>query len=95
MNDSVRLIVFLLVICIIYLYFLCNTCTSLLSGSTIKVGDKVRVKPSVTMPTYKWGSVTHRSVGTVTGKERTSVCDEQINQVWTISKNGNQKIKEH
>ncbi|XP_052077229.1 E3 ubiquitin-protein ligase HERC2-like isoform X2 [Mytilus californianus] len=35
-------------------------------GSTIKVGDKVRVKPSVTMPTYKWGSVTHRSIGTVT-----------------------------
>ncbi|KAK3100706.1 hypothetical protein FSP39_024049, partial [Pinctada imbricata] len=37
-------------------------------GSTpaIKVGDKVRVKSTVTMPTYKWGSVTHRSTGTVT-----------------------------
>ncbi|XP_052278368.1 E3 ubiquitin-protein ligase HERC2-like [Dreissena polymorpha] len=33
--------------------------------SNIKVGDKVRVKPSVVTPTYKWGSVTHRSVGTV------------------------------
>ncbi|KAK7486952.1 hypothetical protein BaRGS_00021768, partial [Batillaria attramentaria] len=32
----------------------------------IKVGDKVRVKQSVTTPTYKWGSVTHGSIGTVT-----------------------------
>ncbi|KAK6172413.1 hypothetical protein SNE40_016067 [Patella caerulea] len=32
----------------------------------IKHGDKVRVKPSVTTPTYKWGSVAHGSVGTVT-----------------------------
>ncbi|XP_021378315.1 E3 ubiquitin-protein ligase HERC2-like isoform X2 [Mizuhopecten yessoensis] len=36
------------------------------SSQPIKVGDKVRVKPSVTMPTYKWGSVTHHSIGTVT-----------------------------
>lgn len=36
------------------------------TGSSIKVGDKVRVRPSVVTPTYKWGSVTHRSVGTVT-----------------------------
>lgn len=41
--------------------------TFFITGSTIKVGDKVRVKPSVTMPTYKWGSVNHRSIGTVTG----------------------------
>jgi len=27
----------------------------------------VRVKPSVTTPKYKWGSVTHRSVGAVKG----------------------------
>uniref|UniRef100_A0A3Q2Y7Y6 E3 ubiquitin-protein ligase HERC2 n=1 Tax=Hippocampus comes TaxID=109280 RepID=A0A3Q2Y7Y6_HIPCM len=31
----------------------------------IKISDKVRVKPSVTTPKYKWGSVTHRSVGVV------------------------------
>ena len=31
----------------------------------IKVGDRVRVKPSVTTPKYKWGSVNHSSVGTV------------------------------
>ncbi|KAG2456459.1 HERC2 ligase, partial [Polypterus senegalus] len=31
----------------------------------IKIGDKVRVKTSVTTPKYKWGSVTHRSVGVV------------------------------
>ncbi|XP_060607151.1 E3 ubiquitin-protein ligase HERC2-like isoform X1 [Ruditapes philippinarum] len=36
------------------------------TNSSIKVGDKVRVKPSIVTPTYKWGSVTHRSVGTVT-----------------------------
>ena len=37
------------------------------NNQPIKVNDKVRVKPSVTTPTYKWGSVTHRSIGTVTG----------------------------
>ncbi|XP_061744248.1 E3 ubiquitin-protein ligase HERC2 isoform X2 [Nerophis ophidion] len=35
------------------------------SPSHIKIGDKVIVKPSVTTPKYKWGSVTHRSVGVV------------------------------
>ncbi|XP_056895397.1 E3 ubiquitin-protein ligase HERC2 isoform X2 [Takifugu flavidus] len=35
------------------------------SLSHIKIGDKVRVKPTVTTPKYKWGSVTHRSVGVV------------------------------
>ncbi|XP_023810269.2 E3 ubiquitin-protein ligase HERC2 isoform X5 [Oryzias latipes] len=35
------------------------------SPSHIKIGDKVRVKPAVTTPKYKWGSVTHRSVGVV------------------------------
>lgn len=34
----------------------------------IKVGDKVKVKASVTMPKYKWGYVNHDSVGIVTGK---------------------------
>ncbi|KAK7097783.1 E3 ubiquitin-protein ligase HERC2-like isoform X3 [Littorina saxatilis] len=33
---------------------------------TIRVMDRVRVKQSVTTPTYKWGSVTHGSIGTVT-----------------------------
>ncbi|KAG3262427.1 HECT and RLD domain containing E3 ubiquitin protein ligase 2, transcript variant X1 [Ictidomys tridecemlineatus] len=35
------------------------------SSSHIKIGDKVRVKASVTTPKYKWGSVTHQSVGIV------------------------------
>ncbi|XP_059922232.1 E3 ubiquitin-protein ligase HERC2 isoform X1 [Gadus macrocephalus] len=35
------------------------------SPSHIKIGDKVRVKPTVTTPKYKWGSVVHRSVGVV------------------------------
>ncbi|XP_065447200.1 E3 ubiquitin-protein ligase HERC2 isoform X2 [Chrysemys picta bellii] len=35
------------------------------SPSHIKIGDKVHVKTSVTTPKYKWGSVTHRSVGVV------------------------------
>ena len=30
------------------------------------MGDRVRVKPSVTTPKYKWGSVSHASVGVVT-----------------------------
>ncbi|XP_065932278.1 E3 ubiquitin-protein ligase HERC2 isoform X5 [Magallana gigas] len=32
----------------------------------ISVGDKVHVKPSVVTPTYKWGSVSHNCIGTVT-----------------------------
>ncbi|XP_038055580.1 E3 ubiquitin-protein ligase HERC2-like [Patiria miniata] len=36
-------------------------------GSNIKVGDRVRVTRNVTSPKYKWGSVSHQSVGTVTG----------------------------
>ncbi|KAH0501347.1 E3 ubiquitin-protein ligase HERC2 [Microtus ochrogaster] len=38
------------------------------SSSHIKIGDKVRVKASVTTPKYKWGSVTHQSVGLVKGQ---------------------------
>jgi E3 ubiquitin-protein ligase HERC2 len=30
------------------------------------VGDRVRVKSSVTTPKYKWGSVNHNSIGVVT-----------------------------
>ena len=36
----------------------------------LKVGDRVRVKASVTQPKYKWGSVTHRSIGVVTGRNK-------------------------
>lgn len=43
------------------------------STSHIKIGDKVRVKTSVTTPKYKWGSVTHRSVGVVKGNVASSV----------------------
>ena len=43
------------------------------NGQIIKVGDKVRVKPSVKKPTYKWGSVTHASIGTVTGEKHRGV----------------------
>ncbi|MGH0166749.1 UNVERIFIED_CONTAM: hypothetical protein FKN15_006610 [Acipenser sinensis] len=38
------------------------------SPSHVKIGDKVRVKASVTTPKYKWGSVTHRSVGVIKGQ---------------------------
>ncbi|XP_043075914.1 tripartite motif-containing protein 6 isoform X2 [Puntigrus tetrazona] len=31
----------------------------------IKVGDKVRVKPSIKTPKFDWGTVTHKSVGVV------------------------------
>lgn len=41
-----------------------NSKSSLLG---VRVGDRVRVKSSVATPKYKWGSVTHRSVGVVIG----------------------------
>ena len=42
---------------------------------SIKVADKVRVKPTVSTPRYKWGYVTHDSIGTVTCKfEFLNVC---------------------
>lgn len=34
-------------------------------GRPFKVGDKVRVKTSVTTPKYKWGTVNHNSIGVV------------------------------
>lgn len=38
----------------------------------IKVGDRVRVKPSITTPKHNWGrNVTHKSVGVVKGKSYT------------------------
>lgn len=33
----------------------------------LKVGDKVKVKASVAVPKYKWGSVNHSSIGILTG----------------------------
>ena len=32
----------------------------------LRVGDRVRVKPSVTKPRYGWGSVSHESIGIIT-----------------------------
>jgi E3 ubiquitin-protein ligase HERC2 len=40
------------------------------STPTIKPGDKVHVKRSVTTPRYKWGQVTHNSIGTVVSISR-------------------------
>lgn len=35
----------------------------------IRIGDRVKVKPSVTTPEHNWGrNVTHKSVGVVKGK---------------------------
>lgn len=36
------------------------------SRQLIRVGDRVKVKASVSVPRYKWGSVSHTSIGTVT-----------------------------
>lgn len=33
----------------------------------LAVGDRVRVKSSITTPLYKWGCVSHESVGIVRG----------------------------
>ncbi|KAH9523228.1 E3 ubiquitin-protein ligase herc2 [Bulinus truncatus] len=64
--------------------------TTIDNGQTIKVGDKVRVKASVTKPTYKWGSVTHASVGTVTaiipnGRDITVDFPQQLHWTGVIS----------
>ncbi len=47
--------------------------------SKIKIGDKVCVKPSVVTPRYKWGSVTHKSIGVV--KSRTTDCLDLITKI--------------
>ncbi|XP_016150355.1 uncharacterized protein [Sinocyclocheilus grahami] len=52
--------------------------------SNIKIGDKVRVKPSVVTPTHKWGSITLKSIGVVKkiqGESLTVDFPEQKN--WT------------
>ncbi|XP_011141461.1 E3 ubiquitin-protein ligase HERC2 [Harpegnathos saltator] len=59
---------------------------SLPGPPALKVGDKVRVKASVTVPKYKWGSVNHHSVGIITeiinnGKEVYVDFPQQV--AWT------------
>ncbi|KAF5270348.1 hypothetical protein FQR65_LT05536 [Abscondita terminalis] len=63
---------------------------SLPSPVGIKIGDKVRVKPTVTTPRYKWGYVTHDSVGIVTtisanGHDVTVDFPKQLNWTGLIS----------
>lgn len=41
---------------------------SLQANSSIKVGDKVRVKATISTPRYKWGYITHDCIGVVTGE---------------------------
>lgn len=48
-----------------------NTSKTKSTPTGVRVGDRVRVKASVATPKYKWGSVTHLSVGTVIG----NICD--------------------
>ncbi|KAM7290215.1 E3 ubiquitin-protein ligase HERC2 isoform X3 [Ixodes scapularis] len=40
-------------------------------SGALRVGDRVRVRPTVSQPKYKWGSVSRSSVGTVTSISRT------------------------
>ncbi|KAF5273445.1 hypothetical protein FQA39_LY07462 [Lamprigera yunnana] len=56
----------------------------------IKVGDKVRVKPTIATPRYKWGYVTHDSVGIITvisanGHDVTVDFPKQLNWTGLIS----------
>ena len=55
-------------------------------GQTIKVGDRVRVRPTVSTPKYKWGSVNHRSVGIVSSispNGRDITVDFPMQSNWT------------
>jgi len=59
-------------------------------AANFKPGDKVRVKRSITTPKYKWGSVSHQSMGLVRSINRngTDVCvdfPEQSNWTGLIS----------
>ncbi len=52
----------------------------------VRVGDRVRVKPSVATPKYKWGSVSHGAIGVVVsaasnGRDVTVDFPQQSN--WT------------
>ncbi|XP_016372107.1 tripartite motif-containing protein 6 [Sinocyclocheilus rhinocerous] len=42
-----------------------DECESSALNCNIKIGDKVCVKPSVETPKYLWGSVSHKSIGSV------------------------------
>lgn len=52
---------------------------SLPAPAVIKVGDRVRVKPTVSTPRYKWGYITHDCIGTVTGKYATQIFQNKNN----------------
>ena len=55
-------------------------------GQAIKVGDRVRVRPTVSTPKYKWGSVNHRSVGIVSSispNGRDITVDFPMQSNWT------------
>jgi len=52
----------------------------------IRVGDRVRVRLSVSLPRYKWGSVTHHSIGTVSSiapNGRDAIIDFPSHAHWT------------
>ena len=69
-----------------YSYLSAFSCTDPQSGRTIRVGDRVRIKSSVTQPRYKWGSVTHRHIGTVTSiaaNGRDATIDFATHAHWT------------
>uniref|UniRef100_A0A671NIU7 Tripartite motif-containing protein 65-like n=1 Tax=Sinocyclocheilus anshuiensis TaxID=1608454 RepID=A0A671NIU7_9TELE len=52
--------------------------------SNIKIGDKVRVKPSVVSPTHKWGAVTHKSIGVVKKiQDESLIVDFPEHKKWT------------
>ena len=60
------------------------------STQAIKVGDRVRVKSSVTTPQYKWGSVNHNAIGVVSsispnGKDVTVDFPQQGNWAGLLS----------
>ena len=55
-------------------------------GQAIKVGDRVRVRPTVSTPKYKWGSVNHRSIGIVSSispNGRDLTVDFPMQSNWT------------
>ncbi|XP_016150341.1 E3 ubiquitin-protein ligase KEG isoform X1 [Sinocyclocheilus grahami] len=52
--------------------------------SVIKIGDQVRVKPSVVTPTHKWGAVTHKSIGVVKNiQDESLIVDFPEHKKWT------------
>jgi len=65
--------------------FLCVSTLTVQELTSVKVGDHVRVKPTVVTPKYKWGSVTHNSVGTVTGQISDSFILDEVKQMVSLS----------